>query len=156
MNRSKLRPLANTLALAAVVIGSSSCKSSGDAPAASAAAKPASVAPSRKYPVEIAVATAEPLVARIEASGGVEAEDWVQVAAQVEGVLGPLAFNEGDRVSPSTALVAVDPERYRMAVAQKSAALDRAQAELDETQQERQGAHLRVLAKRSREPCPKR
>lgn len=139
MNRSKLRPLASTLALAAFAVAGASCKSTADAPAAggaaaTAAAKPASVAPSRKYPVEIAVAKAEPLVARIEATGSVEAEDWVQVAAQVEGVLGPLAFNEGDRVSPSSALVAVDPERYRMAVAQKSAALDRASADLTDKQ----------------------
>ncbi len=143
----RMQALASAVALAALTVGSASCKSSGEAPAP-AGAKPAGVAPSRRYPIEIAVAKAEPLVARIEATGSVEAEDWVQVAAQVEGVLGPLAFNEGDRVSTTTALVAVDPERYRMAVAQKSAALDRALAELND----KQAGLVKRKALREKEP----
>ncbi|MFN7955329.1 MAG: efflux RND transporter periplasmic adaptor subunit [bacterium] len=131
MKRSKTRALRRALATAAVALAWASCKPSG-APSAGAggAAAPTGMAPARKYPVEVATLRSEPLVARIESTGSVEAEDWVQVAAQVEGVLGPLAFNEGDRVTPETSLVAVDPERYRMAVAQKSAALDRASADL--------------------------
>ncbi|MBK7975400.1 MAG: efflux RND transporter periplasmic adaptor subunit [Deltaproteobacteria bacterium] len=150
MNRSKLRATASAVTIAALAAGSPACKPSSpsNAPVAAAAAKAGTAAPSRKYPVEIAVAKSEPLVARIEATGGVEAEDWVQVAAQVEGVLGPLAFNEGDRVGPNTALVAVDPERYRMAVAQKSAALDRAQADLDD----KQAGLVKRKALREKEP----
>lgn len=152
MNRPNLRVIAGAALITAIAAGAPACKSSSSsgAPAASGAAgaKPASVAPSRKYPVEIAVAKPEPLVARIEATGSVEAEDWVQVAAQVEGVLGPLAFNEGDRVSTATALVAVDPERYRMAVAQKSAALDRALADLND----KQAGLVKRKALREKEP----
>lgn len=150
MNRSKLRATASAMTIAAFAAGSPACKPSSpsNAPAAAASAKAGSVAPSRKYPVEIAVAKSEPLVARIEATGSIEAEDWVQVAAQVEGVLGPLAFNEGDRVSPSTALVEVDRERYRMAVAQKAAALDRAQADLDD----KQAGLVKRKALREKEP----
>ncbi len=128
MNPSLTRAFRRAAVLAAVLACAAACKSSG-APATPSAA-PAGAAPTRKYPVEVATLRGEPLVARIEATGSIEAEDWVQVAAQVEGVLGSLAFNEGDRVTPATSLVAVDPERYRMAVAQKAAALDRATAEL--------------------------
>lgn len=148
MNRPNLRAIAGAAMVAAIAAGAPACKSSSSGAPAGGGAKPASVAPSRRYPVEIAVAKTEPLVARIEATGSVEAEDWVQVAAQVEGVLGPLAFNEGDRVSTTTALVAVDPERYRMAVAQKSAALDRALAELSD----KQAGLVKRKALREKEP----
>lgn len=99
---------------------------------------PAPVKVPRKFPVETAVAVPEKITYRIEAIGELQAEEWVQVAAEVEGVLGPVRFKEGDRADPQAVLVEVDPERYRLALERQEAALARARADLEE-----KGAALR-------------
>lgn len=86
----------------------------------------------RRFPVETATARPERLTYRIEAIGGLEAEEWVQVAAEVAGPLGPLDFKEGDKVGPDDVLAEVDPERYRLALQRAEAALARAIADARE------------------------
>jgi multidrug efflux system membrane fusion protein len=51
---------------------------------------------------------------RIQAVGSLEAEDMVQVTAEVDGVLTEVKFREGDRVTTSTVIALIDPDRYRL------------------------------------------
>jgi multidrug efflux system membrane fusion protein len=114
---------------AIALVALAGCSRGGSADAASkSGAAPAILA--RKYPVTVMTARPERLTYRMEAIGGLEAEEWVQVAAQVEGALGPLRFQEGDRVDPSKVLVEVDLDRHRLALARAEAIMARAEAEL--------------------------
>ncbi len=86
----------------------------------------------RSYSVVVETARLEHLAYRIETVGELIADEEVQVAAEVEGVLGPLTFREGDRVTPATVLVEVDPIRFRLAVERQEAALAKSGADLRE------------------------
>jgi multidrug efflux system membrane fusion protein len=60
----------------------------------------------------------------------------VQVTAQVEGAVAQVLFNEGDRVTPETVLLRIDPDRYRLEAqraegAYKKALADQHRAEAD-------------------------
>ncbi len=106
----------------------------GPLAAACARSAPATQAGSRvrKYPVRVEVARTEPLTYRIEAIGALEAEEWVQVSAEVEGVVGDIRFQEGDRVDRKTLLAEIDRGRYELAVEQRQAALSLAVADVVE------------------------
>ena len=113
-----------------LAIGSAAC---GGAPGSAASAKP-SRAP---LMVRVAPVLVQKVVYEIKALGSLEAEEIVQVTAEVEGVVSDVRFHEGDRVSPATVLARIDPDRYRVeheraqaALAQATAELGRAQADL--------------------------
>jgi membrane fusion protein (multidrug efflux system) len=80
----------------------------------------------RTAPVSVQDVTYE-----VKALGSLEAQEFVQVTAEVEGAVSEVRFNEGDRVTPRTVLARIDPERYRLEAARAEAALQQAEAEKD-------------------------
>jgi multidrug efflux system membrane fusion protein len=78
----------------------------------------------RTAPVQV-----QDVVYRIKALGSIEAQDMVQVTAQVEGAATDVDFHEGDRVTTSTVLLRIDPSRYRLEAERAQAALAQAEAE---------------------------
>ena len=50
----------------------------------------------------------------------------VQVTAEVEGAVGEVHFHEGDRVTPETVLLRIDPDRYRLEAERAEAAYKKA------------------------------
>lgn len=84
-------------------------------------------------------AVTKPMPVLIEAVGTVEAEQSVQVRAQVSGVLQSIAFKEGDKVKAGQLLFQIDPRTFQAQYNQAVAALarDRAQLENARAQQQR-------------------
>jgi membrane fusion protein, multidrug efflux system len=68
----------------------------------------------RALTVRVAPVVAQDVVYEIKAPGTLEAEELVQITAQVEGVATDVRFHEGDRVDRSTVLMRIDPDRYRL------------------------------------------
>ncbi|MBK5257030.1 MAG: efflux RND transporter periplasmic adaptor subunit [Vicinamibacteria bacterium] len=66
---------------------------------------------------------------RIQAVGTLEAEDMVQVTAEVGGVLTEVKFREGDRVATDTVIARIDPDRYRLEAERAEANYRRAVAD---------------------------
>ncbi len=117
------------LPIVAAVLGSA-CGSGGDA-----------AADRRQRPslrVRVAPVAVQDVVYQIKSLGQIEAQDVVQVTAQVEGVATSVRFREGDRVGPGTVLLRIDPERYRLEAERAQATLEQARAE-----QDRAGADLK-------------
>jgi RND family efflux transporter MFP subunit len=81
------------------------CGGQGAAPPAGAA---------RGLPVRVAPVIAQDVVYEIKAQGTMEAEELVQITAQVEGAATAVRFHEGDKVGPGTVLLRIDPDRYRL------------------------------------------
>jgi len=67
----------------------------------------------RALTVRVAPVVAQDVVYEIKAPGTMEAEELVQITAQVEGAATAVHFHEGDRVGRSTVLLRIDPDRYR-------------------------------------------
>lgn len=88
--------------------------------------------------VRVAPAAVRDVVYQIKSLGQIEAQDMVQVTAQVEGVATDVRFREGDRVGPGSVLLRIDPDRYRLEAERAQAVLEQSQAE-----QDRAGADLR-------------
>jgi membrane fusion protein (multidrug efflux system)/multidrug efflux system membrane fusion protein len=65
-------------------------------------------------PVRTAPVALQDVVYQIKALGSLEAQELVQVTAEVEGAVSQVRFREGDRVTPQTVLLSIDPERYRL------------------------------------------
>jgi multidrug efflux system membrane fusion protein len=84
-------------------------------------------------------AVTKPMPVMIEAVGTVEAEQSVQVRAQVSGVLQNILFKEGDKVKAGQLLFQIDPRTFQSQYNQALAALarDRAQLENARAQQQR-------------------
>lgn len=82
----------------------------------------------RKFPVEVAPVAAREMSYRVVSVGSLEASDVVNVTARVSGVAEKVAFREGDVVRPDDVLVEIEPERFRLALAQAAANLARAEA----------------------------
>lgn len=89
--------------------------------------------------VKVTRATVKPMPVLIEAVGTVEAEQSVQVRAQVSGTLKSVFFKEGDKVKAGQQLIQIDPRTYQAQYNQALAALarDKAQLENARAQQER-------------------
>lgn len=64
--------------------------------------------------VRVATAALQDVVFAVKAVGGLEAEEIVQVTAEVEGAVSEVRFHEGDRVTRATVLARIDPDRYRL------------------------------------------
>jgi multidrug efflux system membrane fusion protein len=113
------------LALGATLLGSA-CGGSQSA----ASARP----PRQALRVRVAPVVVQDVVHQIKALGSLEAQDLVQVTAQVEGVATDVRFREGDRVGPATVLLRIDPDRHRVEAERARALKDQAQAELGRAQ----------------------
>jgi membrane fusion protein (multidrug efflux system) len=86
--------------------------------------------------VRVAPVVDQEVVYRIKALGSLEAEEMVQVTAEVEGAVTDVRFHEGDRVTTSTILLRIDPERFRLEAEQaeasyKQSVAERSRAEAD-------------------------
>jgi multidrug efflux system membrane fusion protein len=123
-------PLVPTV-LAAAVLGAA-C--GGTQTAASGRPAPGGRGERSALRVRVAPVLVQDVVHQIKALGSIEAQDMVQVTAQVEGVATEVRFREGDRVGPSTVLLRIDPDRYRVEAQQARAAKDQATAELGRAQ----------------------
>jgi multidrug efflux system membrane fusion protein len=77
----------------------------------------------------VAPVVVQDVVYEIKAVGSLEAEEMVQVTAEVEGAVSEVRFHEGDRVGPTTVLARIDPDRYRVAAQQADANFKKAQAD---------------------------
>ena len=84
--------------------------------------------------VRVAPVVVQDVVHQIKALGSLEAQDMVQVTAQVEGVASDVRFREGDHVSPATVLLRIDPDRHRVEAERSKALEDQATAELGRAQ----------------------
>ena len=114
----RLRTLAAVLVASTLAAG---CSRSSGAPAGPRRAAGITV---RVEPVAV-----KDVVYAINAVGSLEAEEIVQVTAEVEGAVAAVLFNEGARVSPQTVLARIDPDRYRLEAARAQAAFQRAEAD---------------------------
>jgi multidrug efflux system membrane fusion protein len=79
--------------------------------------------------VRVAPVAVQDVVYEIKSLGQIEAQELVQVTAQVEGVATDVRFREGDRVGPETVLLRIDPDRYRLEAERAVATLEQAEAE---------------------------
>jgi RND family efflux transporter MFP subunit len=84
--------------------------------------------------VRVAPVEVQEVVYQIKALGSLEAEEMVQVTAEVEGAVSDVSFHEGDRVGAQTVLARIDPDRYRVELERAKAALDQSIAELGRAQ----------------------
>jgi len=109
-------------ALAAAALASG-CGGSGDA------AAPRPQRPALR--VRVAPVAVQDVVYQIKSLGQIEARDMVQVTAEVDGVVTDVRFREGDRVSPGTVLLRIDPARYRLEAERAQAVLEQSRAEQD-------------------------
>jgi membrane fusion protein, multidrug efflux system len=122
--------------LALVLLTGSACDKAKGAPAASG--PPA-------LRVRVAEVKLEDVVYRIQALGSLEAQEMVQVTAQVEGAVTEVLFNEGAHVTPETVLLRIDPDRYRLEAQRAEGAYRKALA--DQHRAEADLARRETLAK---------
>lgn len=80
-------------------------------------------------PVKAGLVKVQQVTYAIQAVGTLEAEDMIQVTAEVDGVLTEVKFREGDRVTKDTVIATIDPERYRLEADRAEAAYRRAVAD---------------------------
>lgn len=105
----------------------------------------ASPGPSRALQVRVAPVAIEDVVFRFQALGSLEAEEMVQVTAEVEGAVSEVLFDEGDRVTPETVLLRIDPDRYRLEAERAEATYKKALA--DQRRADADFARREALAK---------
>lgn len=109
------------LAVAAACVALAGCKEGGAAAASRRGGK--------GLAVRTAVVAPRDVVYEVKVLGSLEPEELVQIPAEVGGSAKEVRFNAGDRVTPDTVLVAIDPERYRLEAERAEAALRRAVAD---------------------------
>jgi multidrug efflux system membrane fusion protein len=80
------------------------------------------------FPVEVQPVEIRDVEATITAAGSIEAFEIVQVTARVPGAIERVRFREGENVKKGEVLVEIEPERYRLAVVEAKAALEKAKA----------------------------
>jgi len=85
-------------------------------------------------PVEVQAVEDRQVEVTVAAVGSVEAYEIVQVTARVPGAVEAVRFREGTRVDKDQLLVEIEPERYRLAVLEAQAALEKARAALAEAE----------------------
>jgi RND family efflux transporter MFP subunit len=79
--------------------------------------------------VRVAPVAVQDVVYEVKALGSLEAEELVQVTAEVEGAVSDVGFHEGDAVTSKTVLLRIDPERYRLELERAEATLQKAVAD---------------------------
>jgi len=100
---------------------------------------------SAAIPVKAGPVLVQQVTYSIQAVGSLEAEDLVQVTAEVDGVLTEVKFREGDRVTKNTVIALIDPDRYQLEADRADANYRRAVA--DGAQAEATLARREALAK---------
>ncbi|MEW6337281.1 MAG: efflux RND transporter periplasmic adaptor subunit [Acidobacteriota bacterium] len=83
----------------------------------------------RPLPVRATTVELQEVAYNVRALGSLEADEIVQVTAEVSGAVKDVLFNAGDAVAPSTVLARIDPDRYRLEAARAEAAHRRAVAD---------------------------
>ena len=83
----------------------------------------------RGLSVRVAPVAVQDVVYEIKAPGTLEAEELVQITAEVEGAVKDVRFHEGDRVDRRTLLLRIDPERYGLELQRAEANYQRAVAD---------------------------
>jgi membrane fusion protein, multidrug efflux system len=81
-----------------------------------------------QFPVEVAKVEVRDVEYTINAVGGVEAFETVQVTARVAGVVDRVRLSEGQAVTTGTVLIEVEPQRYKLAVDSAEATLEKTRA----------------------------
>jgi multidrug efflux system membrane fusion protein len=96
-------------------------------------------------PAAVAVATSEPMPVEVRGVGTVEATQTVEVRSLIEGELVRVGFAEGQDVQQGQVLFEIDSRRYREALRQSEAAVERDRAEIRQAEAalERDQAQLR-------------
>lgn len=88
---------------------------------------------SKKAPRGLAVRTAKvaarDVIYKVQALGTLEAEELIQITAEVSGAAKEVEFQAGDHITADKVLVRIDPERYRLQAEQAEAAHRRAIAD---------------------------
>jgi multidrug efflux system membrane fusion protein len=105
----------------------------------------------RTLTVKVEPVGARDVTYKIQAVGSLEAEEIVQVTAEVEGVVSAVRFNEGMRVGPQTVLFRIDPDRHRLEAQRaeatyRKALADRRRAEQDQERREQLAKEQLVAA----------
>jgi membrane fusion protein, multidrug efflux system len=119
LNLRRLAPLPLLLTLA-VGLG---CRGGQSAAAGRSGTRPLAV---RVAPVAV-----QDVVYQIRAVGSLEAEELVQITAEVEGAVSEVRFHEGDRVGQGTVLLRIDPARYRLEAQRAEATHQKARADAE-------------------------
>jgi len=93
-------------------------------------------ASTRALPVKTGPVQMMDVVYKIQSLGSLEADELIQITAEVEGALTEMRVHEGDRVGPATVIALIDPERYRLEAARaeanyQKAVSDQARAQAD-------------------------
>jgi membrane fusion protein, multidrug efflux system len=126
------------LCIAAVVLGVVGCgKATSDS-----GLKKGKAVNKLEYPVQVAPIELRQVNYTVMAPGSIEAFQQVQITARVAGAVDKVSFVEGQEVKQGDLLVAIEPDRYQVAVDQAKVAIDRAvatekasEAELNRRQQ---------------------
>lgn len=92
----------------------------------------------RALPVRAARVAVRDVTYSVRALGSLEADEIVQVNAEVSGAVKEVLFNAGDRVTPATVLARIDPERYRFEADRAQAAYRKAVADFKRAEAERE------------------
>jgi multidrug efflux system membrane fusion protein len=90
--------------------------------------------PRQTLRVRVAPVAVRDVTHQIKALGSLEAQDMVQVTAQVEGVVTDVRLREGDRVTPQTVLLRIDPDRFKVEAERAQALEQQARAELERSE----------------------
>ena len=88
-----------------------------------------SPAPRPRLSVRVAPVLSQDVVYEIKAPGTLEAEELVQITAQVEGAVTGVRFHEGDVVGRGTVLLRIDPDRYQLELRRAEANFQRTLAD---------------------------
>lgn len=86
---------------------------------------PGSAKRAMKFPVEVQPVESRKVEYTISAVGSLDAFERVAVTARVPGAVERVLFREGQLVGKGHALVEIEPERYRLAVAAAQATLEK-------------------------------
>ena len=65
-------------------------------------------------PVKAGQVKVQQVTYNIQAVGSLEAEEMIQVTAELDGVLTEVKFREGDHVTTNTVIALIDPDRYKL------------------------------------------
>lgn len=99
-------------------------------------AAPAAAPGARDVRVRTAPVVTRDVVYSVQAPGTLEAEELVQVTAEVDGAVSAVSFHEGDRVTRDSVLLRIDPDRYRLEAQRAEAGHVKAAADARRAQQE--------------------
>ncbi len=88
----------------------------------------------RALNVKVAKVASRDVAYAVRALGSLEADEMVQVTAEVSGAVAEVRFQAGDRVTPATVLARIDPERFRLEAERAQATYRRAAADQQRAQ----------------------